>query len=152
MSNVTPIERSPSGGAEAKKLPLPVIEPGGELDLNDPSLYLNRELTWLEFNRRVLFEATDKTNPLLEQYALLGVLPLGVFTQKLRVILERELHSPETPLDFSVYGSEITPNHVGHDIDVRRDALVPYDRRSRHDTHVGNIAQTHVVAICLFDP
>ena len=35
------------------------------VDLNDPSLYLNRELTWLEFNRRVLHEAEDPRNPLL---------------------------------------------------------------------------------------
>ena len=27
--------------------------------LDDTSLYLNRELTWLEFNRRVIHEATD---------------------------------------------------------------------------------------------
>ena len=36
-------------------------------DLNDPSLYLNRELTWLEFNRRVLHEAEDERTPLLER-------------------------------------------------------------------------------------
>jgi polyphosphate kinase len=36
-------------------------------DLNDPRLYLNRELTWLEFNRRVLNEAKDDRTPLLER-------------------------------------------------------------------------------------
>ena len=36
-------------------------------DLNDPALYLNRELTWLEFNRRVLHEAEDERTPLLER-------------------------------------------------------------------------------------
>ena len=36
-------------------------------DLSDPALYLNRELTWLEFNRRVLHEAGDPRTPLLER-------------------------------------------------------------------------------------
>ncbi|MBW2518841.1 MAG: polyphosphate kinase 1 [Deltaproteobacteria bacterium] len=36
-------------------------------DLSDPSLFLNRELTWLAFNQRVLNEALDSRIPLLER-------------------------------------------------------------------------------------
>ena len=44
-----------------------------EIDLRDPSLYLNRELTWLAFNRRVLHEAEDERNPLLERLKFLAI-------------------------------------------------------------------------------
>jgi polyphosphate kinase len=33
----------------------------------DPELFLNRELSWLEFNTRVLEEAEDPQNPALER-------------------------------------------------------------------------------------
>ncbi|BBA71725.1 polyphosphate kinase 1 [Geobacter sulfurreducens] len=38
-----------------------------ETSLALPELYLNRELTWLQFNRRVLHEAEDPRTPLLER-------------------------------------------------------------------------------------
>ncbi len=42
-------------------------------DLTDPRLYINRELSWLEFNERVLEEAFDKTNPILERFKFLAI-------------------------------------------------------------------------------
>jgi polyphosphate kinase len=38
-----------------------------DINLDDYSLYLDREVSWLEFNHRVLEEAQDKSNPALER-------------------------------------------------------------------------------------
>src|SRR5262245_34405795 len=46
-------------------------DPGPSLD--DPALYINRELSWLEFNRRVLEEAKDHKVPLLERLKFLAI-------------------------------------------------------------------------------
>jgi polyphosphate kinase len=43
------------------------------VNLDDPSLYLNRELSWLEFNRRVLQEAQDPTVPPLERLKFIAI-------------------------------------------------------------------------------
>lgn len=62
MQEMTP----PAPGKGAK-------EAGPAMNLDDPSLYINRELSWLQFNRRVLEEARDQRVPLLERLKFFAI-------------------------------------------------------------------------------
>lgn len=57
-------KRKSQGASQAAKSP--------EIDLRDPSLYINRELSSIEFNRRVLHE-TQSEHPLLERVKFLAI-------------------------------------------------------------------------------
>ena len=53
-----------------RALPPPDVDPA---DLKNPALYINRELSWLEFNSRVLAQARDASHPLLERVKFLAI-------------------------------------------------------------------------------
>ena len=53
--------------------PIPAPDTSGEIDLTDPAYYLNRELTWLNFNYRVLAEAEDERVPILERLKFIAI-------------------------------------------------------------------------------
>ena len=57
----------------AKEEQIQTQEPGKAVDLGDSSLYINRELGWLQFNWRVLEEALDERHPLLERVKFLAI-------------------------------------------------------------------------------
>lgn len=52
---------------------VPVAAEKKEFDLNDPALYLNRELSWMEFNGRVVSQAADQRLPLLERLKFMAI-------------------------------------------------------------------------------
>ena len=54
-------------------IPVPEDLPSRDRRLDEPSLYINKELSWLDFNQRVLDEAYDKSHPLLERVKFLAI-------------------------------------------------------------------------------
>jgi len=63
--NVKASENNTSTKGKTKRIP--------DTFLEDPSLYLNRELTWLSFNERVLCQALDSQLPLLERLKFIAI-------------------------------------------------------------------------------
>ena len=49
------------------------VEDLSQIDFENPEYYLNRELSWLAFNKRVLNEAETKTNPLFERLKFIAI-------------------------------------------------------------------------------
>ena len=57
----------------AKKIERVTSGPTEIDNLNQPALFINRELSALEFQRRVLDEARDESNPLLERVKFIAI-------------------------------------------------------------------------------
>ncbi len=64
------VDPAPDAPAPA---PAPAAAAGGAAAATTDSLFLNRELSWIEFNRRVLAEAEDETVPLLDRLKFLAI-------------------------------------------------------------------------------
>ena len=100
------------------------------IDLDAAELYLNRELTWLEFNRRVLHEAQDENNPLLERLKFVGIVSsnLDEFFMKRIGGLKQQVGAGI--LDYSVDGrlpsQQIEECYVKvRELEAQKDDLVP---------------------------
>jgi polyphosphate kinase len=71
MVNTPSLMPRKSNGTAVATAAAPAVETP---DLRDPGLYINRELSMLAFQRRVLEEAVDDRNPLLERVKFLSIL------------------------------------------------------------------------------
>ncbi len=82
------------------------------ISLFDPSLYVNRDLSLLEFQRRVLDEAQDKENPLLERVKFLAIFGSNMdefFMLRVSGIYKRmEEQETETTLESAYLFNELT--------------------------------------------
>jgi polyphosphate kinase len=97
---------TPAQGAK----PGSAAETAQTIDLDAAELYLNRELTWLEFNRRVLHEAQDENNPLLERLKFVGIVSsnLDEFFMKRIGGLKQAKGWPDTSPDRVTRGTRYT--------------------------------------------
>ena len=93
----------------------------------DPSLFINRELSWLEFNARVLHEAFDDRNPLLERLKFLSIFStnLDEFYMVRVAGLRRQVAAGvlQTPPDG------MTPSDL---LSAIHDSVGPLLRKARH--------------------
>jgi len=88
----------------------------------EPELFLNRELSWLEFNGRVLEEATDPQNPLLERlkFATIVANNLDEFFMVRVAALKNALAEGDTAPDVA----GLTPGQQLQQIAERAHAMV----------------------------
>src|SRR5215213_4883055 len=70
-----PSKSQPSPSEQATNIVVlpPAAETPEDSPLSKPENFINRELSWLEFNRRVLEEAEDPTQPLIERVKFLTI-------------------------------------------------------------------------------
>ena len=71
--SVAPISKTKKPGVVSGKTVKPSAGKKTAYDLYDPAVYINRELSLLEFNKRVLEEAQDERNPILERAKFLAI-------------------------------------------------------------------------------
>ena len=96
--------------------------------LDDPSLFINREVSWIRFNYRVLEEAEDSSQPLLERVKFLAISGgnLDEFFMTRASILEQQIERGDfepTP------GSRMTPLQQ---IQVTRGEIIPLLKKQRN--------------------
>jgi polyphosphate kinase len=113
--------------------------------------YLNRELSWLEFNARVLEEAADPTNPALERIKFLSIVSsnLDEFFEVRVAGLQEQLYAGLEPQDFPADG--LAPAEQLARIDQRVHRLVGDQYRLLHEELIGQLQQSGIEWVRLPD-
>jgi polyphosphate kinase len=106
--------------------------------------YLNRELSWLEFNGRVLEEAADATNPALERLKFLSIVSsnLDEFFEVRVAGLQEQLYAGLEPQDFPADG--LAPTEQLDRIDQRAHRLVADQYRLLHGELIPQLRQSGI--------
>lgn len=106
--------------------------------------YLNRELSWLDFNARVLEEAADRTNPTLERVKFLSIVSsnLDEFFEIRVAGLQEQLYAGLEPQDFPADG--LAPTEQLARIDQRVHQLVGEQYRLLQEELIGDLQSSGI--------
>jgi polyphosphate kinase len=96
-----------------------------ESDFRHPRFFTNRELSWLEFNARVLQEAQDHTNPVLERLKF-----LSIFTGNLEEF-------------FMIRVANLRELELAGVIDTRADGMTPVEQLEAISRRSHQLVQAH---------
>lgn len=112
--------------------------------MHPPDFYINRELSWLEFNARVLEEARDTTNPLLERVKFLAIFSanLDEFFEVRVAGLHQQLRAGLEPQDYGADG--LGPAEQLAAIDQRAHALVDEQYRILREATLPALAEEDI--------
>src|SRR6185437_8981157 len=124
------------------------LEPMSDLVLS-PSLFINRELSWLDFNQRVLHEAFDERNPLLERLKFLAIFStnLDEFYMVRVAGLRRQLAANVT----ATGADGMTPQEQLDKIRLRVDEQLAMSQRCLHQELLPALAQNGVGLLAVKD-
>src|SRR5919106_952020 len=113
--------------------------------------YLNRELSWLAFNERVLEEARDPGDPLLERLKFLSIFSsnLDEFFEVRVAGLQQQLYAGLEPQDYPADG--MAPDAQLAAIDRRVHALVAEQERVLHEEVFPGLAEAGVTRVPVAD-
>jgi polyphosphate kinase len=100
----------------------PLSQPPILFDPGDPSHYLNRELSWLEFNARVLAEAESEEVPLFERVKFLSIFASNL--DEFFMVRVAGLKAQEDRTLMDVPPDAMTPSEQLKALSVRAHALV----------------------------
>src|ERR1700758_5050416 len=110
--------------------------------VDDPTLFINRELSWLEFNQRVLEEGYDPKNPLLERVKFLCIVSSNLdefFEVRVAGLKQQRLSNVSAPGPDA-----LSPSEQLAAISVRVRKMVDDQYRLWNDDLVPNLEQNNI--------
>ncbi len=118
--------------------------------LDDPSLYISRELSWIEFNERVLEEALDPRTPLLERLKFVAIygtnldeffmIRVAAIKQQIEAKVVRRSEDGRTPTEHLSAISERLRASLPLQMQLLNDELLPaLEREGIHLVRVADL-------------